>query len=114
MESTEEMKISVLKGDKLFNENTPFTINFSFPPKDESIKNYSTDLICVIDTSSSMRGKKIFQVKESLKILIKLMGKNDRLGLILFNKLANIYSDLDYLTEKNKYILEKNIDLLCN
>lgn len=112
MESTEEMKISVLKGDKLFNENTPFTVNISIPPKDGSIKTYNTDLICVIDTSSSMRGKKIYQVKESLKILINLMGKNDRLALILFNRLAQTYFDLQYLTEKNKYKLEKEIDLI--
>ena len=112
MESIEEMKISVLKGDKLFNENTPFSINISIPEKDESISNNSTDLICIIDASSSMRGRKMQQVKESLKILMKLMSKNDRLALILFSKTAETYFNLQYLTESNKKLLEKEIDLI--
>ena len=112
MESIEEISLSVLKGDKLFNENTPFAINISFPEKDESIKKYNTDLICVIDSSSSMRGRKIYQVKESLKILINLMGINDRLALISFNRKAKTIFKLKYITDKNKYLLEKEIDLI--
>jgi len=114
MESNDEIKISVLKGDKLFNENTPFAINISSPDRDPDIitKKCNTDLICVIDSSSSMRGNKIYQVKESLKILIDLMDKNDRLSLILFNSFATNYFDLQYLTDNNKKMLKDKIDLI--
>ena len=114
MESKDEIQISVLKGDKLFNENTPFVINISSPDPDPdtTTKKCNTDLICVIDSSSSMRGNKIYQVKESLKILIDLMDKNDRLALILFNAFATNYFDLQYLTDKNKKLLKDKIDLI--
>ena len=42
-----------------------------------------------------MCGEKIDLVKKSLKILVKLMDKNDRLALILFESEASIYFDLD-------------------
>ena len=112
MESSDEIQISVLKGDKLFNENTPFVINISSPDPDANTKKCNTDLICVIDSSSSMRGNKIYQVKESLKILVDLMDKNDRLALILFNSKGTNYFNLQYLTEKNKKILKDKIDFI--
>ena len=112
MESNDKIQLSVIKGDKLFNENTPFVINISSPDPDANTKKCNTDLICVIDSSSSMRGNKIYQVKESLKILVDLMGKNDRLALILFNSKGTNYFNLQYLSEKNKRILKDKIDLI--
>ena len=112
MESSDEIQISVLKGDKIFNENTPFVINISSPDPDANTKKCNTDLICVIDSSSSMRGNKIYQVKQSLKILIDLMDKNDRLALILFNSKGTNYFNLQSSTEKNKKILKDKIDLI--
>ena len=96
----EGIDITILKGDKLFNENTPFVVNIFSPDKDLSNKRSYADLICVIDASSSMRGNKIYEVKESLKILIQLMDKNDRIALILFNKFSHIYSGLEYITDE--------------
>ena len=110
MEQNDELEISVLKGDKLFNENTPFIINISFPEPDIDNKRCKIDLICVIDSSFSMKGNKIYQVKESLKILIDLMEKDDRIALILFNKKAKTYFDLQNLTENNKNKLKEKID----
>ena len=107
----EKIELTVLKGDKLFNQNTPFVINLSSKDPDINSKRCNADLICVIDTSSSMRGKKIYQVKESLKILIDLMDKNDRLALILFNRKATKLFDLQLLTKQNKIDLKKQIDL---
>ena len=112
MESNDEIQLSVIKGDKLFNENTPFVINISSPDPDANTKKCNTDLICVIDSSSSMRGNKIYQVKESLKILVDLMDKNDKLALILFNSRGTNYFNLQYLSEKNKTILKDKIDLI--
>ena len=112
MQSNKQGDISVLKGDKLFNENTPFIINFSFPNVDINNKRCNADLICIIDSSRSMKGNKIYQVKNSLKILIDLMDQNDRLALITFNRKADTFFDLEYMTEKNKLFLKQNIDLI--
>ena len=96
------LEISVLKGDKLFNQNTPFIININSPQPKEGEKKCNADLICVIDISYSMEGFKLELVKKSLKILTKMMDENDRLALVLFDDKASIYFDLDYMTEKNK------------
>jgi len=62
------VNISIMKGDKLFNENTPFVINI-FVPESKNIKIRSqADLVCVIDISGSMAGAKINLVKKSLKL----------------------------------------------
>ncbi len=107
MQTNNQISISVLKGDKLFNENTPFVINISAPePKDDE-KKCNADLICVIDISGSMSGEKIFLVKESLKILVEMMDKNDRLALVLFDNIASIFYDLNYMTDKEKIFLQK-------
>ena len=110
MQTNNEIEISVLKGDKLFNQNTPFVININSPQPKEGEKKCNADLICVIDISYSMVGEKIDLVKKSLKILVKLMDKNDRLALILFGSKASIYFDLDYMTDGKKQNLIKKID----
>ena len=110
MQRNNEIEISVLKGDKLFNQNTPFVININSPQPKEGEKKCNADLICVIDISYSMDGEKIDLVKKSLKILVKLMDKNDRLALILFGSKASIYFDLDYMTDGKKQNLIKKID----
>ena len=97
------IEISILKGDKLFNENTPFVINlFSPESKEQGEMRVNADLICIIDISGSMRGEKIYQVKESLKVLVDMMEQKDRICLILFERVANLYYNLNYMTESNK------------
>ena len=102
MENINEIKISALKGDKLFNQNTPIIINLNSPEPESDEKKCNADLICVIDISGSMDGEKIELVRESLKILVEMMDKNDRLSLILFDNNASIYFPLNYMTEQNK------------
>ena len=82
MNKNTEVNLSIIKGDKLFNENTPFVINIFSPESKKLEKNSNADLICVIDISGSMAGAKIELVKKSLKVLVQLMDKNDRLALI--------------------------------
>ena len=108
------INISILKGDKLFNANTPFVINLSTPQPDENDKKSNVDLICVIDVSGSMYGEKIGQVRESLKILLTLMDERDRLCLILFNENGTNYYDLNYLTKENKKILIEKINKIIS
>lgn len=45
----------------------------------------SIDLICVIDRSGSMAGKKMELVKNALKQLIELLNDNDRVSLVIFD-----------------------------
>ena len=110
MEKKEDIEISILKGDKLFNKNTPFVINLISHQEDENEKKCNADLICVIDISGSMYGHKIEQVKQSLKILIGLMDEKERICLILFDDRAQIFFELNYLTKANKEILNHKID----
>jgi len=102
-DQNKEIEISILKGDKLFNENTPFVINLLAPEsKEQEEKRVSADLICVIDISGSMCGEKISLVKESLKILVDMMDPKDRIALVLFENEAKLYYDINYLTPENK------------
>ena len=109
-EGIEGIEISVLKGDKLFNENIPFVININTPEPKEDEKKCNADLICVIDISGSMCGEKIELVKQSLKILVDLMDKNDRLALVLFDNSASIYFDLNYMTDDVKKSFKSKIE----
>ena len=104
------VNISIMKGDKLFNENTPFVVNV-FVPESKNLKIRSkVDLICVIDISGSMAGAKIDLVKKSLKILVNLMEKTDRICIILFNNSAQNFFNLNYLTKEIKNKLNNIID----
>ena len=82
---TTQINISILKGEKLFNNFTPIVLNLDTP--DTMEKKSSVDLICVIDVSGSMRGPKINQVKGSLKTLISMMDPTDRIGLVLLSSI---------------------------
>ena len=108
-----DIEISIYKGDKLFNQNTPFIINLFAPEKkveEEEEKKVRADLVCVIDISGSMEGDKIYQVKESLKILVDMMDEKDRIALILFNSSAKLLNGLEYLTSENKTKIKKKIE----
>jgi len=106
------VNISIMKGDKLFNENTPFVINI-FVPESKNIKIRSqADLVCVIDISGSMAGAKINLVKKSLKALVNIMDKTDRICIIIFNNSAKNLFNLSYLTDEIKTKLYNIIDTI--
>ena len=100
--------ISILRGEKLFNKNTPIVVNIVSEEIKE--KNSNVELICVIDVSGSMMGEKIILVKQSLKVLLEMMGDNDKLGLVLFNHNSEKLLDLTYTTSENKNKILKLID----
>ena len=102
MKTNNDLEISVLRGDKLFNQNIPFIININTPKLQNAQKMCNADLICVIDVSGSMNGKKLDLVKKSLNILIKMMDENDRLALVIFSSSAKILCNLEYMTESRK------------
>ena len=49
-----------------------------------------------------MKGQKLNHVKLSLKSIISFMNPKDRLCIILFNDDANVYLDLNFMTEETK------------
>ena len=101
--------ISILKGEKLFNKNTPIVVNIVSEEIKE--KNSNVELICVIDVSGSMMGEKIILVKQSLKVLLEMMGDNDKLGLVLFNHNSEKLLDLTYTTSENKNRILKLLEI---
>ena len=109
--SKQQVEISIYKGDKLLNENTPFVVNLLAPEsKEQTEQKVNADLICVIDISGSMSGHKIHLVRESLKVLIDMMDPKDRIALVLFESAAQLYYDLNYLTTENKSKLKDLIN----
>lgn len=48
------------------------------------------DLVCVVDVSGSMIGRKINLVKDSLRYLMKILGPEDRICIIVFTTVAHI------------------------
>ena len=107
-----KVNISILQGNKLFNENTPFIINLN--SLDTINKKSNVDLICIIDISGSMKNQKLKLVKDSLKSLISFMDSNDRLALVLFNDKATQYLDLSFLTNETKKNFMSKIDKITS
>jgi len=103
-----KINISILQSQKLFNKNTAFVLSLTSPDKLE--KDSNVDLLCVIDISGSMKGQKLNQIKLSLKSIISFMTPKDRLCIILFNDNANIYLNLDFMTEETKKIYLEKIE----
>ena len=101
-----KLNISILQSQKLFNKNTAFVISLS--SKDKLEKESDVDLICIIDISGSMKGNKLTQLKHSLKAIISFMTSKDRLCIVLFNDKAELFLELEYMTdEKKKFFLDK-------
>ena len=67
------------------------------------------DLICVIDKSSSMSGKKIELVRETLKFMLTLLNKHDRVSLVIFNQYAARLCPLTCVDENGHVQLDRTI-----
>ena len=89
---------------------TPLVVTLS--TRDISEKVSAVDLICVVDVSGSMGGDKIKLVKESLKYLVSIMNRQDRLAIIIFSDSANILFNFTQMIETNKQSIINNIDNL--
>ncbi|CAD8117924.1 unnamed protein product [Paramecium sonneborni] len=67
------------------------------------------DLVCVVDVSGSMIGRKINLVKDSLRYLMKILGPEDRICIIVFTTVAHIVTSFVRNTQENKPLLKKAI-----
>jgi len=75
----------------------------------------SIDLVCVIDKSGSMQGRKIQLLKDTFKVLMDLLSDNDRLSIVTFNSSSRRITPLLAMNEKGKketldYINQINAD----
>ncbi|MFQ6062232.1 MAG: VWA domain-containing protein [Methanosarcinales archaeon] len=69
-----------------------------------------TDAFIVIDTSGSMKGDKIMQVKIAAKAFLDSLESKDRVGLITYSDKVVIHSNLVYATSENVKSLKTKID----
>lgn len=73
-------------------------------------KFHPTDIVIVIDTSSSMEGRPIEYVKKTLDFVIRQLDPSMRLGLITFNHVVNVIFPLTPMTDENKYLCYSVVD----
>jgi Ca-activated chloride channel family protein len=71
------------------------------------------DMIFVLDTSGSMRGKRMTQARSALKYCLDNLTPNDRFGLLNFATTVNRYADsLQTATKDNVDVARKWVDQL--
>jgi Mg-chelatase subunit ChlD len=76
---------------------------------DQDDKRTPIDLICVIDKSGSMSGKKIKLVRETLEFIIDCLNENDRISVIAFNTTAERVIPLTRANKNNKQSLTEKV-----
>ena len=93
------------------NSLTPLIVTLS--SEDKGVKVKGVDLICVVDVSGSMSEQnRLPLVKESLKYLVNIMNKQDRLALITFNSESSQLFGFTEMIDENKSDLIKKINSL--
>ena len=98
-----KMGFSTIKPQQI-EQNIPFTVNLKetfFDANDIKIET-KVDLVCVIDTSSSMFGEKIEFVKKSMVSLLDVLPDGNRIAIILFNYKASLYLNFKLVNQKNR------------
>ena len=80
-----KIKIDVKAQRSMLKLNERVTLPAMCSIKTEGGTRTGVDLICVLDVSSSMNGKKIALVKDTMKFLLEALTPQDRLSIITFN-----------------------------
>ena len=90
---------------------TPLVVKLS--SDDQKEKTNGVDLICVVDVSGSMRNyNRMNLAKESLKYLVNVMNKDDRLAIVPFNDKVSTVPSFIEMEDGNKEKVIKTIDSL--
>lgn len=102
----------IISSDKISSGPCLLTINAKELENEDDIDENRTaiDLVCIIDKSGSMRGKKIKLVHETLEFIIEQLNENDRISIISFDGEAAREVGLVKITDDKKLALVKIIN----
>jgi len=89
------------------------TVSAKDIPCDDDSRRAPVDIIVALDTSGSMRGEKLRLCKETLKLLLRELGPNDRFGLVTFGSSAIIRIPVCNMTIENKEASITKINSVC-
>jgi len=73
---------------------------------------FSFDLFCVFDTSGSMGGERIKNLKAALNLIIDALDSIDRLSLIKFTSNSETLSSLEFMSDNQKTKDKEIVDSL--
>lgn len=94
---------------KAINEDGYFLLTLSPPMKTEQV--IAKDLVLVADTSGSMQGEKMEQLKKALKYVVNALNPADKFSIVQFNTDAEaLKSQLMQATPENKKLAVDFID----
>ncbi|KAI3855533.1 hypothetical protein MKX03_006571 [Papaver bracteatum] len=68
------------------------------------------DLVTVLDTSGSMKGSKINNLKLAMAFLLQKLGRTDRLSVVTFNRHANKLCPLRQITETSRTEIAESVN----
>lgn len=60
------------------------------------------DLVCVVDTSESMKGEKMDLMRKTLQFMMSQLRSSDRISCVTFDQSVNVIFPLMYMTVENK------------
>lgn len=78
------------------------TVTATDVPIDDDSARAPVDIVVALDTSGSMRGKKLELCKETLKLLLRELSPQDRFGLVTFGNTASVHIPTRELTNENR------------
>lgn len=70
------------------------------------------DVVCILDTSGSMGGSKIEELKKAMNFVVATLNEHDRLSIVDFNSNASIVQGFTRMTDANKLKSDQNINSL--
>jgi len=93
-------------------DEVPCMVSLKAKDQDPEMREYGLDLMCVIDRSGSMKGRKMALVQRSLVGLIGRLGDRDRLAIVAFNDKAERKCPLIRCTDEGKARLQTLIETI--
>ncbi|CEM31926.1 unnamed protein product [Vitrella brassicaformis CCMP3155] len=91
------------------------TTDEELPEEEGGIEGVPMDLVCVLDISDSMCGPKLDSVRETMDYIIQhAMKETDRLGIVMFDSVAEVLLPLKNMTPENKSAAMVNVMRLAS